>query len=135
MTTFAMSWDPFRELERILSKTDRAWTTAGATPGINVYATDDAVMVTSELPGVPTADIEISLQNGALNITAKRNSKAQDGDWLVRERGELSFSRSVSLPYQVDENQVEARLKDGVLNIALKRAESDKPRRISLTAK
>ena len=133
MTTFAMSWDPFAELERILSETDRARTTAGATPGINVYATEDAVMVTSELPGVSTADIDISLRNGALNITAKRNSAVDDGDWLVRERGALSFSRNVSLPYQVDENHVEARLKDGVLNIALKRAESDKPRRISLT--
>jgi HSP20 family protein len=134
MTTCAMSWDPFRDIETMLSgldhANDRAWSTAGATPGINVYATEETAVVTSELPGVQTGDITVQLYEDVLTIAAKRISDPTATDWLARERPDLDFSRSVNLPFSVDPEHIEAGLKNGVLTISLKRTASDRPRHI-----
>jgi HSP20 family protein len=134
MTSASYTWDPFREMASLFDNLDRAVSTAGDTPGINVLADDDAVVVTSELPGAKADDVQIDLQDNVLTISAQRRLEADDDTWLTRERSNIRFSRSVQLPFQVDEQQVEARLRDGVLRVALKRAAADKPRRIAITA-
>lgn len=138
MTSFAYTWDPFREVESMLAGVDRlldrAWTTAGATPGINVYADDESVVVTTELPGVAAGDVRVQLEGDVLSIGAERRSEDGPGEELARERGALRFSRSVSLPFAVDQDQVEARLSDGVLAVSLKRAAADRPRTIAVNA-
>lgn len=136
MTTYAYTWDPFREVETMLAGVDRlldrAWSTAGATPGINVYADDDSAVVTTELPGVTANDVQVQLHDGVLTIGAQRSAEQATGEILASERGQLRFSRSVNLPFAVDPERVEARLQDGVLAVALKRAASDRPRRIQI---
>jgi HSP20 family protein len=136
MTTYAFTWDPFREVETMLAGVDRildrTWSTAGATPGINVYADDDSAIVTTELPGVAASDVQVHLHDGVLTIAAQRTPENAAGAILASERGQLRFSRSVSLPFAVDPEHVEARLQDGVLAVALKRAASDRPRRIQI---
>jgi HSP20 family protein len=138
MTTYAHLWDPFREVEAMLAGVDRAldraWTTSGPGPGVNVYADDDSVVVTSELPGVASADVQVQLQDDMLSISAERRAADEAGESLVRERSVLRVNRSVSLPFSVDPERVEARLADGVLTVALKRSAADKPRRISVTS-
>ena len=137
MTTYAYTWDPFREVESMLAGVDRlldrTWSTAGATPGINVYANDDAAVVTTELPGVQPADVQVQLHEDVLTLNAERKAEPAAGDELLAERAELRFSRSISLPFAVDPDHVEARLKDGVLTIALRRTEADRPRKITVT--
>lgn len=136
MTTYAFTWDPFREVETMLAGADRllerAWSTAGATPGINVYADDERAIITTELPGVAASDVQVQLHDGALTIAATRQGAAPEGETLAAERGALRFTRSVSLPFAVDPERIEARLKDGVLAIALTRAATDRPRRIQV---
>ncbi len=82
-----MSWDPYREIETMLSgfdnANDRAWSTAGATPGINVYATEDTAVVTSELPGVQAGDLNVQLYEDVLTISAKRLFDPAATDWLA----------------------------------------------------
>ena len=138
MTTYAYTWDPFREVESMLAGVDRlidrAWTTAGATPGVNVYADDETAVITTELPGVQPADVQVQLHDDVLTLAAERKSDAAAGEALVAERASLRFSRSVSLPFAVDPDHVEARLNDGVLTVALKRAAADRPRRIVVNA-
>lgn len=138
MTYHAMSWDPFREVEAMLAGldrlADRTWSTAGATPGINVYANDDAAVVTTELPGVQPGEVDVRLHEDVLRIAATRKPDSASDGWLVRERPALDYTRSVTLPFPVDPEHIEARLKDGVLTVALKRAASDRPRRIQVNA-
>src|ERR1035437_872908 len=102
MTAYAMSWDPFREFETMLAGLDRladhTWSTAGATPGINVYADDETAVVTSELPGVKAEDLNVQLHEEVLTITAKRTSEPAIAGCLVQERPDLDFNRSVNLP-------------------------------------
>lgn len=138
MTTYAYAWDPFREVESMLAGMDRvldrAWSTAGSTPGINVYADDEAAVITTELPGVQAADVQLQLHDDVLSVSAERKPDAGSGEQLTAERPALRFSRSISLPFAVDAERVEARLADGVLTVALKRAEADRPRRITVNA-
>ncbi len=138
MTTYAYTWDPFREVETMLAGVDRlidrAYTTAGSTPGINVYADDETAVVTTELPGVLPADVQLQLHEDVLTLGAERKPDPATGQALVAERASLRFSRSVSLPFAVDTDHVEARLNDGVLTVALKRAAADRPRRITVNA-
>ena len=138
MTTYAYTWDPFREVETMLAGVDRlidrAWTTAGATSGVNVYADDETAVVTTELPGVLPADVQVQLHDDVLTLAAERKPEPADGEALVAERANLRFSRSVSLPFAVDPDHVEARLNAGVLAVTLKRAAADRPRRIQVNA-
>jgi len=138
MTTCAYTWVPFREVETLLAGVDRvldrAWTTAGTTPGINVYTDDENAIVTTELPGIQTADVQLQLHDDVLNISAERKPSDVAGERLTSERPALRFNRSVSLPFAIDPEQVEARLHAGVLVITLKRAATDRPRRIQINS-
>ena len=138
MTTFpSLHWDPVREIASMLAGmdrlVDRARSTAGSTPPVNVYAGDDAAAVTIELPGVPADAVQIHLHGDALTIAASTPQEQADG-WLVRERAPIDFRRSVQLPFPVDPEQVTARMTDGVLSVTLHRAAQDRPRRIAIAA-
>lgn len=128
------SWDPFHDLATTLAGLDRALSTAGATPGVNLYADDDGAEVTTELPGVAAGDVQVQLQDDVLTISATRSAGNGDGEVLAAERPQLRFSRSISLPFAADADQVQARLADGVLHVTVKRAASDRPRRIAVNA-
>lgn len=138
MYTHALRWNPFNDVEQWFAAADRAFArraTSGIEPGINAFTTDDTVVLTMQLPGVAQSDVEIGLHDAVLTVAAKRQLPAAPlSRTLVRERGDLTFSRSIELPFQVADDHVEARLKDGVLTITLKRAEADKPRRIAISA-
>jgi HSP20 family protein len=138
MTAYAYAWDPFRDAEAMLAGMDRlfshAYSTAGTTPGVNVYANDDAAVVTTELPGVAAGDVQVQLHDDVLTLSAERPVGATEGTLLADERAAIHFKRSISLPFAVDPDHVEARLSDGVLAVSLKRAATDRPRRIHVNA-
>lgn len=138
MTTYAYAWDPFREVESMLAGMDRlldrARSTAGATPGVNLYASDEAAVVTTELPGVRPDDVQVQVHDDVLTLAAERKAEPAAGEPCVAERPALRFNRSIALPFAVDAERIEARLADGVLTVALKRAEADRPRRIAVNA-
>ena len=138
MTTNAFTWDPFREVASMLAGMDRlydrAWTTAGPTPGVNAYVDEQSAVITAELPGVRPEDMQLQLHDDVLTVSAERKAEPETGEALVSERGELRFSRSINLPFAVDPEHVQARLRDGVLTVALQRAAADRPRRIQVNA-
>jgi len=106
---------------------------APAYPALNVWANDDGLNVTAEVPGVQPQDIDINVVGDTLTLSGMRQP-----DELVnessrchrRERGYGDFTRSLQLPYPVDVEKVEATFHNGVLMIAMPRAEEDKPRKI-----
>ena len=104
--------------------------------GVDVREDADHIYVEAELPGFRKEDIDITLENSTLTISAERKeSKQQDdqADWLLRERRYSRFLRSFTLPPTVDERSVDAKLNDGVLTIALNKREETKPRKISVS--
>lgn len=101
--------------------------------GVDVREDADHIYVEAELPGFKKDDVDITLQNQTLTITAERNDELQKkGELLLSERRYTRFLRSITLPPSVDEQTVNARLQDGVLTVMLNKREESKPRKISV---
>ncbi|HEU0221098.1 MAG TPA: Hsp20/alpha crystallin family protein [Paracoccaceae bacterium] len=131
--------DPFAMLRQIEREFDRAlapFAVAAGYPQVNIWQGADSIAVTAELPGVEPGDIDISVKDDVLAISGERKlpEDAEKTTWFRRERNYGRFSRVVELPYRVDPDRVEARFRDGLLQIELHRPEEDKPRRIAITA-
>jgi HSP20 family protein len=105
---------------------------AGAIPLVNVWEDEHTVYAETDLPGVDTASLDVSVTEGnRLAIAGER--KPMDiagGAWRRQERGSGTFQRTLTLPTLVDPNKVTAKYDSGVLRITLPKAEAAKPRRI-----
>ena len=103
-------------------------------PLVNVWADGDKVIVTSELPGIEPRDVDISAAGKSVTLRGSRAPKdACEGECQHRrERWVGTFARSIELPFVIDQDKVEARFSKGVLQLTLPRAESDKPRKITI---
>jgi HSP20 family protein len=100
---------------------------------VDVREDGDHFYVQAELPGFRKEDVDVTLENQQLTISAERKEeKEQKGDLLLHERRYSKFLRSFTLPPTVDEQTVNAKLQDGVLTITLNKREETKPRRISV---
>ena len=110
-------------------------TTAYSFP-LNVYQTADELKVEALLPGVSEEDLEVDIHQGVLTITAKRHGwePAEGQSWYLREIFPGQFTRSLSLPFPVEVDQVAASFTSGVLTLTLPKAEAAKPRRIQIGA-
>jgi HSP20 family protein len=104
--------------------------------GVDVREDSDHIYVEAELPGYTKEDVDITLENSTLTIAAQRNSEQKNekqGDYLLNERRYARFLRSFTLPPTVDDQSVQANLKDGVLTITLNKREETKPRKVKVS--
>lgn len=103
---------------------------------VDVREDADHFYVEAELPGFKKEDIDITLENQQLTISAERKEdqkqQGKKGELLHHERRFTRFLRSFTLPPTVDEQTVNAKLADGVLTITLNKREETKPRKISV---
>lgn len=108
----------------------------GAVPAINVGRTGNSVEVYAFAPGLDPSKIDVTIERGVLRISGDRPSAIPEDDEKVqvysRERGTGSFLRTVSLPDDIDADQVRASYRDGVLQISIARRESAQPKRITV---
>lgn len=142
LTRFTNGGDRLREMQRLQSEVNRLFHTAfpsraASFPPMSVYATPDGVAITAELPGVAEDELEINVHRDTVTLTGERKDPVEsegsgEKSFHRRERGRGRFSRTLSLPFPVDSESVEAHLKNGVLRLSLQRPESDKPKRIQL---
>ena len=109
----------------------------GLTPSIDLSETKDDIIVKAEIAGIDGKDIDISLYGNVLSIKGeKRQEKVdEDEDFHRIERSYGAFSRSVSLPCEVEETKITATYEKGVLKIRLPKCEPSKPRRIKIDVK
>ena len=106
-----------------------------AMPRLDVSETPDSIEVKTDLPGVKPDEVDIELKDNCLKIQGEYTSEKDvvEGDERkvhCAERSTGSFSRSVWLPADVQEDGIEAVLTDGVLTVTLQKAESDKAVRV-----
>jgi HSP20 family protein len=110
--------------------------TPGSFPAINVGRTSTSVEVYAFVPGLDPSKVEVTLDRGVLRIAGERPSGIPERDNAVQiyahERAPGSFTRTVSLPDDVDPAQVNASYRDGVLQISIARRESAQPKRITV---
>jgi len=113
---------------------DKNFLTANKFPSINVWEGNDDLVLTAELPGVCKEDIDISIQDNLLILRGNRKISHSEGErtYYMQERLAGNFSRSFRLPYKVDRDKIEAKLKNGILHLTLPRSEEDKPKKIEI---
>lgn len=109
------------------------WNAAGNYPRTNLYDKGDMFELVAEVPGLSKEDLDVKIQGNYLEINGKRQIKAPEGYRVHRsERSSASFTRSLTLPADVDSNKVSASLKDGLLVLSMPKSEAAKPRQISI---
>jgi HSP20 family protein len=107
----------------------------GIAPRLDVVERDNEFVVKAEMPGMKKDDIEVSLENGVLTITAETRSETEEkeGDRVIRqERRYGKYLRSLRLGKEIDEKKVKASYKDGILELVLPKAEEVKPKKIAV---
>lgn len=105
---------------------------AGWIPPVEVRDESESVTVEVEAPGVKKEDFEISLEDGTLTISGKRERPAGRVESFRGERAFGAFQREITLPAPVQSEGVQATYTDGVLTVRLPKADEAKPRRIAI---
>lgn len=129
--------DPWREFEKMSREVSRMGTpSAHDFPLVNVWASADKALVTTEVAGIDPSDIDISVADEVITIKGKRHSDEPKADetYHRRERWGGQFSKSIVLPFRAENSKVEAKYQKGVLTITVPRAEADKPRKITIAS-
>jgi HSP20 family protein len=101
---------------------------------IDVSSTPDSLVIEAALPGVKPEDVDVTVLGDTLTITAN-SAEEREGDesgYLYREVRRGRFSRTVTLPSQVDSDKAAASFENGMLRLSIPKAEQAKPRQIRL---
>jgi HSP20 family protein len=135
--------EPFETLFRLQQALDAFRTSSwldsslsgtGAYPPINVFRKGDDFVVITEVPGFKKSDIDIQVKGNTIRIAGTKSFDYPEKASLHRrERVAGRFDRAISVPVQIDADQVRAECRDGMLAVFLPRAERDKPRSIKLS--
>lgn len=138
-------WTPWRELEEIADRYTRAMgpaqtggqevvATGDWIPRVDIAETDTAFEIKVEIPEVNKEDVKVAVYNGVLTIRGERKQeKEENGKKFHRvERKYGSFTRSFTLPENVDENSIKADFKDGILHLRIQKTEAAKPKVIEV---
>jgi len=104
---------------------------------LDVYETDQDVVVKSSVPGVKPEDIDITITGDTLTIKGetKAEEKVEKANYIRQERRYGAFSRSVTLPTSIVAEQAKAEFEHGVLTLTLPKAEEVKPKSIKVKTK
>jgi HSP20 family protein len=106
--------------------------TADDYPYVNLYEKDDVIELKVTAPGLKADDINLQVLENRLYIEADKKSDYEDKSYIRKERSFGSFKKTIELPYRVDQNAIEAVMKDGILSIKLRRSEDSKPKKIAI---
>lgn len=104
---------------------------------VDMYETDDNVVVKATIPGVKPEDLHVSVSGDILTIRGevKQEEEVEKENYIRRERRYGSFCRQLPLPTSVDVDKAKAEFEDGILNLALPKAEEVKPKTIKIEKK
>jgi HSP20 family protein len=142
-------WEPFRDMMSLRDAMDRMFEERFLRPGfplapwvegtmaVDMYETDDAVVVKAPIPGVQADEIEVSVTGDTLTIKAelKEEQEIKRENYLRRERRYGSCCRSVTLPGGLETEKADADYTDGILTLTFPKAEEVKPKSITVKTK
>jgi len=99
---------------------------------MDMYETNDSVVVEVALPGYKTGDVKISIEDNVLTVEGQRKIETENKKYHMKEIYSESFMRSVTIPVKIDSENAEATLKDGVMTITLPKAKEAKAKNIEI---
>jgi HSP20 family protein len=134
--------DPFTTLReemnqlraQLVGDGEEGWLTGATAPALDMSETNTAIDVRMDLPGITAKDIDIQVNGNLLTVSGERKEEKEEKDKTFHrvERSYGSFSRTVTLPCAVNESEVAAEYKDGVLTIKLPKTEESKAHKIKV---
>lgn len=140
-------WEPMREMMSLREAMDLLFDDAftrplsisgvSASPAIDMYQTDENVVVKAALPGLNPEDVDITVTGESLTLRGeyKQETEQNDVNYHIREQRSGSFNRAILLPTDVQSNKAKADFENGVLTITMPIAEEVKPKSITIKAK
>ena len=141
-------WEPAREMMTLREAMDRLFDDAftrplsmagngWAVPAVDMYQTDNEVVVKAALPGMKAEDVQLNVTGEVLTIKGeiKQKEEVKEKAYHLREQRWGMFERSVILPAEVVADKAKADFENGILTIALPKAEEAKPKSITIKTK
>jgi HSP20 family protein len=138
-------WDPWQEIADKFDRYTRAVgqpragsqeviATGDWAPRVDIAETDEAFVIKAEIPEVNKEDVKVTVDNGVLAIRGERKQEKEEKEKKFHrvERYYGSFTRSFTLPDNVDETKIKASFKDGMLNLEIQKTEKAKPKVIDV---
>ena len=138
-------WNPWREIEDLFdshpgqlrrprTENRELAATGDWAPRVDISETDNEFIITAEIPDVNKDDVNVTVENGVLAIRGERKQeKEEEGKKFHRiERYYGSFTRSFTLPDNVDQTKIKASFKDGMLNLKIEKTAEVKPKTIDV---
>ena len=118
------------------SQDETTWSAGTWSPPVDIYETDEALIIKAELPGFSKDDISIELKENTLVMKGerKRQDEVKEGNYHRAERVYGAFQRSFLLPTTVEHDKVKASYKDGILELYLPKVPAAQPKRIAVSA-
>jgi HSP20 family protein len=112
------------------------WSVARPMP-LDVYATDDAVVIVAAVPGMQPDDLQLTVQQNTLTLSGHvrgvaESQEAKGASWYLHEVPSGAYRRSLTLPFAVDADHANATFEHGILRVVLPKTEAAKPKRIEI---
>lgn len=130
-------WDPFTELGELRSRFDRVFDGRERewTPAIDVIREDDHMVVRADLPGFRPEEVKVEVEDNILTVSGEHqeSTEEQDKRYVRRERRYGSFVRSMALPEGVDPKKIDAKTRDGVVEVTIPLPRPAKKEKVAIT--
>lgn len=140
-------WEPFRNQSTLQEQVNRLFEDnftrsrtghaelASWAPAVDIYETENELVVKADLPDVQDKDIDVRVENNTLTIRGERkfSNEVREDNYLRVERAYGTFTRSFSLPNTVSTEAIKAEYKNGVLTVHMPKREETKPKQIKIS--
>ena len=146
MTT--IRWDPLHNVSALQDRINRMFDDAFPRsrdteddlsvcdwkPPVDIYETQDALIILVELPGIDKEDVTVEIKDNVLSLRGTRNvdKSIPDSSYLRRERCTGTFSRSFNLRHNIKPDSIRARFKNGILEVTVPKPEEERPRQVTV---
>ncbi|MCW4386068.1 Hsp20/alpha crystallin family protein [Salinibacterium sp. SYSU T00001] len=128
----AMTFDPFRELDRVAAQLFDAQRSPRLMP-IDLHKEGDHYVLSADMPGVDPGSIDVDIDGQVLTIRAERTPRSDEGvTWLAHERPSGSYMRQLNLGDGLDTDRISAHYDNGVLSVMIPISERAKPRKVEV---
>jgi len=141
-------WEPVREMMTLREAMDRLFddaftrplsmsNPAWSVPAVDMYQTDDEIVVKAALPGIKADEVQINVTGEVLTLKGetRQENETKEKSYHIREQRWGTFERSLVLPAEVVADKAKADFENGILTITLPKAEDVKPKSISIKTK
>ena len=140
-------WDPFKDMVTLREKMNRMFEDvfsgraedrelqAGTwAPSVDIFETENELILTAEIPGIDEKDVEIKVEDNTLSIRGERKfeKETKEENYHRIERSYGSFYRAFTLPNSVDPERIQAEQENGVLKICMPKRQELKPRKVKI---